>query len=81
MRWKNFGETTTEEGHKFFFSSGKEDKYEQGFGFIVHKNIVNIVMGYCPVSSRPITIRLTAVPFSITAVSYTHLTLPTRRTV
>ena len=29
MRWKNFGETTTEEGHKVFFS-GKEDKHEHG---------------------------------------------------
>ena len=25
MRWKNFGETTTDEGHKVFYS-GKEDK-------------------------------------------------------
>ena len=44
MRWKNFGETTTEEGHKVFFS-GKEDKHERGFGFLVHKDIVNTVMG------------------------------------
>ena len=29
MRWKNFGETTTEGGHKVFFS-GKEDKHEHG---------------------------------------------------
>ena len=29
MKWKNFGETTTEEGHKVFFS-GKEDKHEHG---------------------------------------------------
>ena len=29
MRWENFGETTTEEGHKVFFS-GKEDKHEHG---------------------------------------------------
>ena len=35
MRWKNFGETTTE-GHKVFFS-GKEDKQEHGVGFLVHK--------------------------------------------
>ena len=34
MRWKNFGETTTEEGHKVFFS-GKEDKNEHGVGFLV----------------------------------------------
>ena len=58
MRWKNFGETTTEEGHKVFFS-GKEDKHEHGVGFLVHKDIV---------SSRLITIRLRAVPFNITVV-------------
>ena len=59
MRWKNFGETTTEEGHKVFFS-GKEDKYEHGVGFLV--------MGCLPVSSRLITIHLRAVPFNITIV-------------
>ena len=42
MRWKNFGETTTEEGHKVFFS-GKEDKHEHGVGFLVQKDIVNTV--------------------------------------
>ena len=42
MRWKNFGETTTEEGHKVFFS-GKEDKHEHGVGFLVHKDIVDTV--------------------------------------
>ena len=61
MKWKNFGETTTEEGHKVFFS-GKEDKHEDGVGFLVHKDIVNTVMGCRPVSSRLITIRLGAVP-------------------
>ena len=64
---KNFGETTTEEGHKVFFS-GKENKYEHGVGFIVHKDIVNTVMGCRPVSSRLITIRLRAVPFNNTIV-------------
>ena len=67
MRWKNVGETTTEEGHKVFFS-GKEDKHEHGVGFLVHKDIVNTVMGCRPVSSRLITIRLRAVPFNITIV-------------
>ena len=32
MKWKNFGETTTEEGHKVFFS-GKEDKHKHGVDF------------------------------------------------
>ena len=54
MRWKNFGETTTEEGHKVFFS-GKEDN-------------VNTVMGCRPVPSWLITIHLRAVPFNITIV-------------
>ena len=40
MRWKNFGETTTEEGRKVFFG-GKEDKHEHDVGFFVHKDIVN----------------------------------------
>ena len=65
MRWKNSGETTTEEGHKVFFS-GKEDTHEHGVGFLVHKDIVNTVMGCRPVSSSLITIRLRAVPYNIT---------------
>ena len=35
MRWNNFGETTTEEGHKVFFSR-KEDKHEHA-----QKDMVN----------------------------------------
>ena len=67
MRWKNFGETTTGEGHKVFFS-GKESKHEHGVGFLVHKDIVNTFTECCPVSSRLITICLKAVPFNITVV-------------
>ena len=67
MRWKNFGKTTTEEGLKVFFS-GKEDKHKHGVGFLVHKDIVNTVIGCHPVSSRLITICLRAVPFNITIV-------------
>ena len=69
MRWKNFGETTPEEGHKVFFSR-KEDKQEHGVGFLVHKDIVNTVMG----SIWLISIRLRAVPFNITIV---HVYAPT----
>ena len=66
-RWKNFGETMTEEGHKIYFS-GKENKHEHGVGFLVHKDIVSSVMGCRPVSHRIITIRLRATPFNITIV-------------
>ena len=61
--WRN----KTEEGHKVFFSE-KEDKHEHGVEFLVHKDIVNTVMGCRPVSSRLITIRLRAVPRNITIV-------------
>ena len=67
MRWKNFGETTTEEVHKVFFS-GKEDKHEHGVGVLVRKDIVDTVKECRPDSSRLITIRLRAVPSNITIV-------------
>ena len=60
-------ETTTEKGHKVFFS-GKEDTQEFSFEVLVHKDIVNTVMGCRLVSRRLITIRLRAVPFYITVV-------------
>ena len=63
----NFGETTTEERHKVS-SVEKEDEYEHAVGFLVHKDIVNTVMGCRQVTSRFITIRLKAVPFNITIV-------------
>ena len=46
----------------------KKDKDEHGVGFLVHKDIVNTLMGCRPVSSRLITIRLRAVPYNITIV-------------
>ena len=67
VRWENFGETSTDEGHKLYFS-GKEEKHVHGVGFLVHKDIVNTVMGYRPVSSRLIVIRLRASVFNITII-------------
>ena len=67
LRWKSFGETSTEEAHKVYFS-GKKDKHQHGVGFLVHKDIVNTVMGCRPISSRLITIRLKATPFNMTVI-------------
>ena len=36
MHWKNFGEMSTGDGHKVYFS-GEEDRHEYGVGFLVHK--------------------------------------------
>ena len=44
------------------------DKHKHGIGFLVHKDILNTVMGCSPVSSRLITICLRAVPFNITII-------------
>ena len=64
MRWKNFGEMSTDDGHKVYFS-GEEDRYEYRIGFLVHKHTVNAVLGCLPVSSRLISIRLSAAPLNI----------------
>ena len=66
MRWKNFGEMSTDDGHKIYFS-GEQDRHEYGLG-LVRKDIVNAVLGCRPVSSRLISIRLRAVTFNITII-------------
>ena len=67
MRWKNFGEMSTDDGHKVYFS-GEEGKHEYGIGFLVHKDVVGAVLGCQPVSCRLISIRLRAAPFNITII-------------
>ena len=75
MRWKNFGEMSTDDGHKVYFS-GEEGKHEYGVGFLVHKDVVGAVLGCQPVSSRLISIRLRAAPFNITIIQvYTVISL------
>ena len=64
MRWKNFGETSTDDGHKVYFS-GEVGKHEYGVGFLVHKDIVGAVLGCQPVSSIMMSIRLRGAPFNI----------------
>ena len=64
MRWKKPGETPTDEGHRVYFSR-KEDKHEQGVGFLVHMTTVKSVIGCRPISSRLITVRLRASPLNI----------------
>ena len=56
---------STDDGHNVYFSGG-EDRHEYGVGFLVHKGVVNAVLGCRPVSSRLISIRPRAAPFSIT---------------
>ena len=67
MKWKGMGETTTHEGDKIYFN-GREDRHEEGVGFLVHKNTISAEMGCRPASSKLITIRLRASPFNFTIV-------------
>ena len=65
--WKNFGETSTPECHRLFFS-GRQDRYEHEIEFLIHKDTENVIMGCRPVSSRLITIRLKASPLNTTII-------------
>ena len=64
MSWENFGEMSKDDGHTVYVSRA-EDRHGFVVGFIVHKDIVSIVLGYRSVSSRLISIRLGAAPFNI----------------
>ena len=57
------GETTTHKGHKIYFS-GRDDRHEEGMGFLVHKNTISAVMQCRSVSSRLIIIHLWASLFN-----------------
>ena len=52
---ENFGEMSTDDGHKVYVSG--EDGHENGVGFLVPKNMVSAVIRFRSVSSRRITIR------------------------
>ncbi|XP_047489072.1 craniofacial development protein 2-like [Penaeus chinensis] len=67
IRWTNFGETTTEEGHLLFYSS-EPGRHMYGVGLLVHRDIKASVLGCRPISSRLITIRLKQTPFNITVI-------------
>lgn len=66
-RWTGFGEQTTQQGHRFWFS-GEDTKRERGVGLLVHKKVVPSVIECTPVSSRFITMRLSAQPFNISII-------------
>jgi exonuclease III len=67
VRWLGFGETATDEGHKIWYS-GEDSKHRHGVAFIVRKEVVNSVISCTPVSSRLISIRISARPHNITII-------------
>jgi exonuclease III len=67
VRWLNFGEITTDEGHKLWYS-GEQEKHELGVAIMVHKDTANSVISWQPVSSRIITVRLSCMPQNLSIV-------------
>ena len=67
VRWTGFGEITTEEGHKLWYS-GDEKNHKYGVAFIVRKEILGCVISCTPISSRIISIRVSAKPKNITII-------------
>ena len=66
MRWTGIGETTTDDGHKIWYSG--QDKHEYGVGFIVRKEVTKCIISCTPVSCRIISIRVSAKPKNITII-------------
>ena len=67
MRWKNFEETTTGEGHKVFFSG--KDKHQHGTRFLVNQDIVNnVTQRMLPSLQQAHHHCLMAAPLNITVV-------------
>ena len=77
VRWTGFGEVTTDEGHKIWYS-GDSIKHQHGVAFIVKKEAVGTVISCTPISSRLISIRISAKPQNITAIQVYAPTQTTR---
>ena len=64
VRWTGFGETTTEEGHKIWYC-GEDSKHLYGVAFIVQKEVVGSIISCTPITSRFISIWMSARPHNI----------------
>ena len=66
VRWKNLGEHLTG-GHLLYYSE-KFDNHTNGVGFLIHKNIKNLILGCYPISSRLMSTSLRTASPNITVV-------------
>ena len=67
MRWKNFSDISSDHRHKVYVT-GEKDRHEYGVGFLIHKDMVNAILGCRPVSSRLNLIHMRAAPFNVTII-------------
>ena len=66
--WIESGEHILKEGHELWYS-GEKKFHRNGVGTLVHKDHVNTVMSYEPVSSRIARLRMKAKWFNITIIA------------
>ena len=67
IRWTGFGETTTDEGHKIWYCE-EDSKHQYGVAFIVRNEVVGRITISTPLSTRLISIRISARPYNITVI-------------
>ena len=67
VRWTGSSETSTEDGHKIWFSGG-EKKHQHGVAFTVRKEITGSVISCMPILSRLISICVSAKPQNMTTI-------------
>jgi len=66
--WLQQGRFRTEDGYTVVYSGKDSGRREQGVGIIMDKTTAKSFMGFNPISSRIITLRLQGHPFNITIV-------------
>ena len=67
MRCTGFEETTTEDGHYIWYR-GEDTKHEYGVSFIVRKEATECIKSCTPISSRIISVRVSAKPKNIAII-------------
>ena len=67
MNWTGIGETTTEDGHKLWYSV-EDTRHQHGVGFKVNKKVKDCVLSCKPILSRLITILLLVKPMNTTII-------------
>ena len=73
VRWTEFGETTTDEGHKIWYC-GEDSNHQYGVAFIVRKEVVGNLISCIPTSSRLKSIRISVRPHKIAVIQVYAIT-------
>ena len=67
IRWIGTGEETIYNRHKFLYSE-KEKLIRHGVGFLIRKELINSILNYNMISSRIISVQISAKPMFITII-------------